>query len=176
MPKDPIESFIFFDDGTFPNSPLPLLLYKQVFNAESGVNPSDIEKGFHSNNWVNPWRNGLYDYHHYHSTAHEVLGLYSGWVKAQLGGPAGKIVTVKAGDVIVIPAGIAHKNIDQSPDFQVVGAYPQGQIPDMRYGKPGERPMADENIGKVSLPDNDPVYGGKGPLIKNWSIKVDQKH
>lgn len=170
MPNDSTDSavsHIFQDDGTFPNSPLPLLLYEQVLNA-APVNPADIEKLFHSNKWINSWRNGLYSYHHYHSTAHEVLGLYSGWVKAQLGGPNGKIVTVKAGDVIVIPAGVAHKNIDQSPDFKVVGAYPKGQIPDMKYGKQGERPGADENIKAVALPECDPIYGGKGPLIKEW--------
>jgi uncharacterized protein YjlB len=81
----------------------------------------------------------------------------------------GKIVTVKAGDVIVIPAGVAHKNIDQSPDFKVVGAYPTGQTPDMKYGKLGERPMTDGNIRKVPLPTNDPVFGKTRQLIQHWS-------
>jgi uncharacterized protein YjlB len=171
MPKDLIESFIFQDDGTFPNNPLPLLVLKQAFDAAPNINPSEIENVFHSNNWGNSWRNGLYPFHHYHSTAHEALGVYSGWVKAQLGGPSGETVTAKTGDVIIIPAGVAHKNVDQSPDFKVVGAYPVGQIPDMQYGKLGERPTTDTNIGKVTLPVNDPVYGKGGPLIKNWNLE-----
>ncbi len=169
MPKNPIEHFTFIDDGVFPNSPIPLLLFKKVFDADPGINPASIEKTFNENDWVNSWRNGLYPFHHYHSTAHEALGLYSGWVKAQLGGPDGKIVTAKAGDVIVIPAGVAHKNIEQSPDFKVVGAYPIGQIPDMKYGKPGERPTTDENIRKVNLPLHDPIYGKDGPLVQMWN-------
>jgi hypothetical protein len=34
MPKDPIKSFIFQDDGTFPNNPLPLLVLNQAFDAD----------------------------------------------------------------------------------------------------------------------------------------------
>lgn len=159
-----ITSFVFHDDGTYPNNSLPLVFIKSA----GATDPSTIEKIFHENNWVNSWRNGLYSFHHYHSTAHEVLGIYSGWVKAQLGGPGGKIVTLEAGDVVIIPAGVAHKNIDQSPDFKVVGAYPIGQNPDMKYGKPGERPEADQNIQSVDLPEHDPVYGPTGPLMELW--------
>jgi uncharacterized protein YjlB len=156
------------DDGTFPNSGLPVVLLSNAFVGEPPLNPADIESVFHTNGWVNSWCNGLYPYQHYHSTAHEALGLYSGWVKAQFGGPAGKIVTLRAGQVVILPAGVAHKNIEQSSDFQVVGAYPAGQIPDMKYGKLGDRPMADRNIASVPLPAKDPVFGDKGPLIKEW--------
>ncbi|THB72882.1 MAG: cupin [Desulfobacteraceae bacterium] len=161
------ELLVFKDDGEFPNSRLPLLIFKEVF-AAGPVTPGHIEKVFHQNNWVNSWRNGLYTFHHYHSTAHEVLGVFSGWVKALLGGPDGDILTAKSGDVIVVPAGVAHRNVEQSPDFKVVGAYPKGQFPDMQYGKLGERPGVDENIRQVDLPMSDPVYGKTGPLIKAW--------
>lgn len=122
----PNSSFVFRDDGTYPNNVLPLVLLQEAIQASGDIDPSTVEKIFYENNWVNSWRNGLYPFHHYHSTAHEALGIYSGWVKAQFGGPGGKIVTVKAGDVVIIPAGVAHKNIDQSADFKVVGAYPVG--------------------------------------------------
>nr|WP_319393422.1 hypothetical protein [uncultured Desulfobacter sp.] len=161
-------SYIFKDDGTYPNNTIPLVLFKQAIQSTVTIDPGSIETVFHENNWVNSWRNGLFGVHHYHSTAHESLGVYSGWVKAQLGGPGGEIVTVEAGDVVIIPAGVAHKNIDQSTDFKVVGAYPTGQIPDMKYGKPGERPETDQNIQNVDLPEYDPVYGKNGPLIKLW--------
>ena len=78
------------------------------------------------------------------------------------------MVTAHSGDVIIIPAGVAHKNIDQSPDFKVVGAYPKGQTWDMNYGKSDERPLADERIKKVPLPMHDPVFGKTGPLMRLW--------
>jgi uncharacterized protein YjlB len=145
-----------------------MVLSKQAIQSVGAINPSVIEKIFHENNWVNSWRNGLYPFHHYHSTAHEALGIYSGWVKAQFGGPDGRIFTIETGDVVIIPAGVAHKNIDQSQDFKVAGAYPVGQIPDMKYGKPGERSKADQNIQNAGLPKYDPVYGKTGPLMALW--------
>ena len=75
---------------------------------------------------------------------------------------------VRPGDVIVIPAGVAHKNLGASADFRVVGAYPRGQHPDLCTGKPGERPQADRRIARVPLPEQDPVYGPGGPLIAHW--------
>ena len=164
------ESLIFHDDGNYPNNAdLALIHLRQVVNAtQSEIPPETVEKIFNSNGWESSWRNGLYSFHHYHSTAHEALGIYAGWVKAQLGGPEGATVTAKAGDVLIIPAGVSHKNLDQSPDFRVVGAYPKGQMWDMNYGKPGERPEADENIKNVPLPETDPVFGKTGPLIRLW--------
>lgn len=164
------EAFIFHDDGIFPNNDnLPLILIHQMFAAKPEVPPATIEKTFQTNGWENSWRNGLYIFHHYHSTAHEALGIYGGWVEAQFGGPEGKVVTARAGDVIIVPAGVSHKNVDQSPDFCVVGAYPRGQMWDMNYGKAGERPKADENIKKVPLPAADPVFGKAGLLMRLWN-------
>ena len=163
------QSFVFEDDGTYPNNTrLPLIVLLRVFEAAPAVNPETIETVFGENGWDSAWRNGLFAFHHYHSSAHEALGIYSGWVRAQLGGPGGKTLTARAGDVIIIPAGVSHKNLDQSPDFSVVGAYPRGQVWDMLYGKPGERPRADEAIRKVPLPTADPVFGKKGPLMYQW--------
>ena len=163
------ESFLFQDDGIYPNNEeLPLILLHQVFNDKPEVDPQIIERTFRDNGWENSWRNGLYSFHHYHSTAHEALGIYAGWVKGQFGGPEGKSVAAQAGDVLIIPAGVSHKNLDQSPDFRVVGAYPKGQMWDMNYGKPTERPQADERIKNVPLPETDPVFGKTGPLIRLW--------
>ena len=164
------ESFIFGDDGVFPNNAnLALIRLNQVFDAKPEVHPATIEKTFRTNGWENSWRNGLYTFHHYHSTAHEALGIYRGRVKAQFGGPEGKVITARAGDVIIVPAGVSHKNVDQSPDFRVVGAYPRGQMWDMNYGKTAERPGADENIKNVPLPATDPVFGKAGLLMRLWN-------
>ena len=95
-----------------------------------------------------------------------MLGVYSGAATLRLGGEHGKEVEVRAGDVIVIPAGVGHKNLGASDDFGVVGAYPDGRHWDLLTGKPGERPKADQNIAALPSPDNDPVYGPDGPLRK----------
>ena len=86
----------------------------------------------------------------------------------QLGGEQGPIETIAAGDVIIIPAGVGHKNLGASRDFHVVGAYPPRQKVDLCYGKSDERPRTDENIARVALPVSDPVFGKTGPLLEHW--------
>ncbi len=162
-----VETYILKDDGTFPNNDrLPLIIYKNAIAIVNGA--SQVEKIFKENDWGNSWRNGIYNYHHYHSTAHEVLGVFQGTVKVQLGGPEGITAELQAGDVVIIPAGVAHKNLKSSSDFACVGAYPPGQDYDMNYGKIGERPSLDKNIRKVPMPYADPVLGQEGPLVKEW--------
>jgi uncharacterized protein YjlB len=158
-------------DGTFPNNAgLPLLVYQGAL-AMSQSNPAAIvEDLFESNGWNGSWRNGIYEFHHYHSTAHEVLGVYSGSAKVQLGGENGITLTIRRGDVVIIPAGVAHKNLGADSNFRVVGAYPLGQRPDMCYGKAGERPLADDHIAGLSLPHMDPAYGANGPLKAYWEF------
>jgi uncharacterized protein YjlB len=169
MTKPEIQTLLILVDGAFPNNgELPLVLFQQAFDPTTKNLVGTIEKTFHGNAWQNSWRNGIFTFHHYHSTAHEVLGIYSGRVKAQFGGPDGQNVTAIAGDVIIVPAGVSHKNLDQSPDFRCVGAYPAQQSPDMQYGNPGERPQVDQNIKSLALPEFDPVYGKSGPLLELW--------
>jgi len=162
------EQFRFKDDGVFPNSVLPVLLYRQAFVTEAGDRASVVEQRFAENDWTNSWRNGVYSFAHYHSTTHEALGVYCGAATLRLGGAHGKNVEVHAGDVIVIPAGVAHQNIGASDDFTVVGAYPDGREWDLLRGRPGERPKADQNITALPIPDNDPIYGAEGPLPRLW--------
>lgn len=158
----------FHDDGTFPNNSLPLLVYKNAVELKADDPAGVFESLFHGNGWSGSWRNGVYGYHHYHSTAHEVLGVYRGSSKITLGGPDGETFEVTPGDVVVIPAGVAHKNEGSSSDFSVVGAYPLGTSPDMNYGKAGERPAADEAIAAVPPPGSDPIYGNVGGLADAW--------
>ena len=157
------------DDGTYPNNErLPLLAYPGALNLPEQNPATAIEALLRANGWGGSWRNGVYGFHHYHSTAHEVLGAYSGTAQVQLGGEKGIVLSIQRGDVVIIPAGVAHKNLGASPDFRVVGAYPHGQRPDMRYGRAGERPEADRAIAAVPLPQADPVYGTNGPLMEHW--------
>jgi uncharacterized protein YjlB len=156
------------DDGTYPNSRLPLIVYPGTLPVSDPDPARLVETAFEANGWAGSWRNGIYPYHHFHTTAHEVLGVYGGTAELQLGGPNGVTLQLHSGDVVIIPAGVAHKNLGQSPDFAVVGAYPDGQRWDMNYGRPGERPAADERIARVALPRMDPVYGADGPLMLLW--------
>jgi len=121
----PPEPLVFADDGSFPNSRLPALFYRGAIATSRDLGPA-FETLFGRNGWTGSWRNGLYSFHHYHSTAHEVLGIHRGSVKVLLGGDKGRMVTLTAGDVIVIPAGVAHRNVESSSDYGVVGAYPTG--------------------------------------------------
>jgi uncharacterized protein YjlB len=166
----PIIALPFDENGLFPNnSELPVLLYKGVFNSENADLAPEIEKVLSGNNWGGQWRNGIYSYHHYHSTAHEALGVYAGWAEVQLGGPENEPVKIEKGDLVVLPAGTAHKLMDSGGGFAVVGAYPDGRNYDMNYGKNEEFEKAKQNIAKVPLPENDPVFGGRGQLFEYWN-------
>jgi uncharacterized protein YjlB len=164
------EQLSFKDDGVFPNSSLPLLVYRDAITIDAKDPASFFEQRFVRNDWTNSWRDGVYSFPHYHSTSHEVLGVYSGAATLRLGGEHGKDVEVQAGDVIVIPAGVAHQNIGASNDFGVVGAYPEGRKWDLARGLSGERPKADHNIAALPMPENDPIYGLEGPLPKIWQF------
>jgi uncharacterized protein YjlB len=162
------EQLQFKGDGVFPGSVLPVLLYRSAITAEVQDRASVFERGFAQNDWRNSWRNGVYSFAHYHSTSHEVLGVYDGTATLRLGGKNGQTVEVCSGDVILIPAGVAHQNIDASTDFGVVGAYPDGRQWDLLRGLPGERPKSDRRIAALPIPDYDPIYGAEGPLRQIW--------
>ncbi|WP_455383315.1 cupin domain-containing protein [Salinispira pacifica] len=163
------ESFRLTDDGTVPNNErCPLLYYASAFPGEGAEVATAIEKRFAANGWPPAWRDGVYPYHHYHSTSHEVLGCYSGSATVQLGGESGITRDLHAGDVLLIPAGVAHKRLRASGNFAVVGAYPQGQSWDMNYCRPEERERAIANIRVVPLPELDPVQGADGALVRLW--------
>jgi uncharacterized protein YjlB len=164
-----IEIHLFEDDGTIPNNPkLPLLLYRSALDFGYDDPARVCEKVFAAHGWNDAWQNGIYAFPHYHSTAHEVLGIARGHAKVRLGGAQGRQFTVHPGDVIVIPAGVGHQNLGSSHNLLVVGAYPSGLIWDLCRGEPDERPRVLENIARVPLPDTDPVYGEAGPLIGHW--------
>jgi uncharacterized protein YjlB len=165
-----IHRFRVRDDGTFPNSSFPAMIYEKAVRFDSLTDAAEaFETVFAANRWGNGWRDGIYDYHHYHSTSHEVLGVYRGWALVELGGPkVGVQHRVREGDVIVIPAGVAHKNLGCSDDFATVGVYPDGKEADMCYGRDGERPRSDESIAALPLPSHDPVFGLHGPIQDHW--------
>jgi uncharacterized protein YjlB len=163
-----IEEHLFTDDGSVPNnSRLPLVIYRNVLDTGPG-GAAACEDLFARNAWSGGWRGGVYPYHHYHSTAHEALGIVAGSARVRFGGERGTVVELHAGDVVVIPAGVAHKGEAASPDLLIVGAYPGGRGPDMRIPGKSNRERALANIIAVPLPLSDPVGGRTGPLLERW--------
>ncbi len=150
--------------GVPNNSALPVLIYRGVVPIDD---PDTIEATLRGNGWRPDWRDGVYPYHHYHSTAHEALACTSGSAELMLGGEGGHAVHVAAGDLLVLPAGTGHCRITASTDFLLVGAYPDGQHWDLCREAADAATLA--RIAAVPLPDADPVGGRDGPLPHLWS-------
>lgn len=192
-----VEAFRLEPSAGFPNNPrLPALLYRGAFRlpgqsstysavsrhlraagdpAAHELAARTVEKTFARHRWSSGWRDGVYDYHHYHSTAHEVLGCYSGRATLQLGGPFGQSINFACGDVLVLPACTAHKLVVASEDFCVVGAYERGRSYDMQVGNPAEHVASERRAREVPLPQFDPVYGDGGPLLLAWRSGFEEQ-
>jgi uncharacterized protein YjlB len=134
-------------------------LYRAAITADAQDRASVFERGFAQNDWRNSWRNGVIPLLIITAQSHEVLGVYDGTAKLRLGGEHGQTVEIRSGDVILIPAGVAHHNIGASPDFSVVGAYPMGAngIASRFALANGQNPIS--TIAALPIPDYDPIYG-----------------
>jgi uncharacterized protein YjlB len=160
-----------YASASIPNNEvLPLLLYRGVVRVPD--HDPDPARGFESlfaeNDWAGGWRNGIYPFPHFHTTAHEVLGIYGGSARVQLGGEEGVVVTVARGDVVVIPAGVAHQCLYATGDLAVVGAYAGGRTADLARPDPLRMSGYQAAIREVPLPKHDPVYGRSGPVLDLW--------
>jgi len=167
-----VNAFKFSDDGETPNNPnFPLLIYRAAIRLDPAFDRAAIfEELFASNGWKDAWRDGIYEFLHFHSSTHEVLGIARGHASVEFGGNHGGTFTVRAGDVIVIPAGTGHCRNSASRDFLVVGAYPQAGEYD--EPKPGEIDHAEAaaEIARAKAPAKDPVFGRDGPMRQLWRL------
>lgn len=167
------ELIYLFDDGITPNSKYPVLIYHHLFGEEeSKKDKADwLEICFTGNKWSNAFRWRVYDYHHYHTNTHEVLGVYAGEALLQLGGEKGEKIKVTPGDVIILPAGTGHLSLQHSSDFAVVGAYPNGIEPDLiRLSDPRPDGVR-QKVDGIPVPGYDPLY--KTPLAFEAYWKQD---
>lgn len=161
-------TFVFADDGLVPNSPLPLLIYKGAIDLDHNAPEKTIEDLLGANGWGDMWRNGIYDYLHYHATVHEALGIARGHARVRFGGDSGKEFELSAGDVAILPAGTGHQCLKSTTDFSVVGAYPPGARMQITQPTPENHAHALRTIPEVRLPDSDPLSGKDGALVKLW--------
>jgi len=154
-------------NGWVPNNPrLPVLLYRNVLKGTQAGSTTRVENLFGSTGWPPQWVAGIYDFHHYHSTAHEVLGVAAGHARVMLGGPNGHIVELHAGDVALLPVGTGHCCLSASDDFTVVGAYPPNAHWDICRAAPSRSAL--DRMAAMANPRHDPVYGDTGPLLRYW--------
>ena len=160
-------TIVFADDGLVPNNPVPFLVYKDAVNLGSDPEAT-IEHLFGHNGWGAMWRNGVYDFAHYHATVHEVLGVARGRARVQFGGAHGRALEITAGDIAILPAGTGHQCLSASDDFSVVGAYPPGPPMDLQRPTAENHARALKTIPRVAIPATDPVMGEDGPLVRLW--------
>jgi len=161
-------TIVFADDGLVPNNPMPLLIHKRAIDVANDHPEKTIEGLFGANGWDDMWRNGIYDYLHYHATVHEALGIARGHAVVRFGGDKGGEIELAAGDVAILPAGTGHQRLSASGDFCVIGAYPPGPKMHVTRPTPEEHAKALKTIPQVKLPDSDPVLGPDGPLLRLW--------
>jgi uncharacterized protein YjlB len=138
----------------------PVTFYRRAMKAEGADVAGRFEPLFAENGWPPDWRDGVFDYHHYHSTAHEVLGVFAGAATLELGGADGRQVEMAAGNALMLPAGTGHRCVMASADFCVVGAYPQGQAWDICREAPDEGARA--RIASLPDPRRDPITAETG--------------
>ena len=164
------EQHIFNDDGAIPNTRLATLVFRS-----SGVDPgldregvaSRFEQIFAASAWRPSWRGGVYDYHHYHSNAHEAFGVLSGRGQLRLGGAQGIDIELKVGDALVLPAGTGHCSRWASDDLLLLAAYPKDHLElDLIRADPQAHDAAVARIAQVSRPPCDPLGGD---LTKWWT-------
>ncbi len=155
--------------GAIPNHPRwPLLVYPGAVDIRGPDPARAFEALFERNGWPSAWRDGVFPFHHYHSNAHEALGIYSGEVTVRFGGEGGVDIVARPGDVVVLPSGTWHKKLSARGALGVVGAYPAGHSPDTCMPSPGRLARDAGTVARVPLPSGDPVYGANGPLFEHW--------
>ncbi|UTH14273.1 cupin domain-containing protein [Macrococcus equipercicus] len=141
------------------------IIYPAIVYSQAVTDPAET---FKNNGWQRIWENGVFDYHHFHPNAHEVLGVKSGDAELMIGGENGQKLKVQTGDVILLPAGYGHKLLSRSDDFKVVGAYPEDKKIELLTSYDNLTAIQ-SRINQVMIPPTDPVEGKSGPMFKEWA-------
>jgi len=166
--SDNVEKFYFSGNGRVPNSRFPTLVYRGI----STGSVLDMEELIRANDWHPTWHNsmGMIPNHHFHAEAHEIIVINSGELDCQLGGHDGARTTLRAGDAVVIPAGVGHLGVGFTEDLRVTGGFPAGYcFLDFRLGYADEYYELAERASLIPVPAKDPFFGAQGHLPKIWN-------
>jgi uncharacterized protein YjlB len=167
-----VATFTFADDGDIPNHPhWPMIVYHEAVDKMEADAASAFETIFARNAWGNGWRDGIFPFPHYHSNAHEVLGIARGEAVVRFGGEAGRELKVSKGDAVLLPAGTGHQRLQASGDLLVIGAYPPGASYDLKRSGEPDGALIRERICKVPKPRADPLGGAKGSMTTLWELQ-----
>lgn len=162
-------------NGWVPNHRvLPVIVYRRALSpdtADAASLADAFDARFSANGWPPQWRDSVFDYHHFHSTAHEVLAVFAGRAELILGGPGGHVLRVSAGDALLLPAGTGHCLASRDDGFQVSAGYPAGQQWDIR--REALTPQEASVMEALPFPRSDPLCGDCGPLIEHWGRPIE---
>ena len=167
------EAIFIKENHPYPNNFLPVLYYPSAIKklTASPEAAQEVQSLLEENGYLNSWIDGIFSYHHFHSNTHEVLACLAGEAEVQLGGPDANVYIFKKGDILLLPAGTAHKRIDATEDFKIIGAYPNGIEPDLQKGNLEEYSQIKKSIAEVTLPEMDPVGKKEGATFEHWKSK-----
>ncbi|WP_373864477.1 cupin [Paraburkholderia unamae] len=167
-PAGGVEAFHLGPHGWVPNNArLPVVVYRRALAPGTQDLARAFTERFEANEWPVQWLDGVFDYHHFHSTAHEVLGVYAGTAELILGGPGGRVLRVHAGDALLLPAGTGHCLLSLAGGFHVAGGYPRGQQWDIRRDALTAAEL--RAMQALPFPARDPLDGEHGPLLDHWA-------
>ncbi|MEY8292989.1 cupin domain-containing protein [Carnobacteriaceae bacterium 52-44] len=166
-----VEPIYLSENEPYPNNTLPVLYFENVLASALGddYTGDDVLQLFTNNGYTGGWKGGIKDRHHFHSTAHEALACTEGELRVQFGGQNGEILTIRKGDVMLLPAGTAHKKLDATEKHEIIGAYPLNDSDyDFQYGDASDYEAIKESIQNVNIPDTDPVTGAPSNIQQYW--------
>jgi len=177
-----------------PNSPRPLIHYRNFFPAEADRTPTALHEKFARNGWSTQWiwRYGKDQTAHYHSGAHECMVVLTGKARIRFGvadisdeashqtssEEGGVEVEASAGDVFILPAGTAHKTYDAMPEAPLKLLTPgNGHAVDLK-GLEGVKLEGFTMMGSYPAgSDWDYAVGGdsEGAYQKVWDVAKPEK-
>ena len=126
-----------------PNSSLPVLIYRHVL--PDPLSEATAIEHLEKHQWSHGGTFKHFPQHHFHTVTHECYAILKGSTRFLFGkgpldeGTEGVEVDLRAGDVIVDPAGVAHCNLQSSPDLEYIGVYPKAShVASSQHGTPSD--------------------------------------
>lgn len=168
------ETIFIKENHPYPNNSLPVLYYEGAIKnlTDSPEAAQEVQAFFKENGYSNIWIDGIFSYHHFHSNTHEALACLAGEAEVQLGGPDAEIFLFRKGDVLLLPAGTTHKQINATEEFKIIGAYPNGIEPDLQKGSLEAYSEIKKRISEVPIPETDPLNKKEGATFDHWKSKA----